>query len=270
MSEEQKPQLIEPSKDWPHYQLWRKIRSLLEELPTHFKSTLNITSAVNVTEIYAFGTALSYTIEEEVVNTLNRAKGLWDPDGEYCNYLFIRQAQSFPDVLFLETEKKEIIMGIELKSWYLLAKEGEPSFRYKVTSAACAPQDLLVIVPWALSNVVTGNPVVFEPFVISAKYAAEYRNYWWKHLRKAEGNTEIFCPEGVSCYPASREKIDDEPAYDPGRNFGRLARTEIMDRWVKKCKKEKLLGIEIEKWIEFFKTGKIKHSKTCGKQLKLL
>ncbi len=265
---EKEPQLREPSKEWPHYELWMRTRNLLKELPTYFKSTLNITSAVNVTEIYAFGTALSYTIEEEVVNTLNKEKELLDPDGKYCEYSFTRQAQSFPDVLFLNSEKGDIIMGIELKSWYLLAKEGEPSFRYKVTPSACALQDLLVVVPWALSNVVTGNPIVFEPFVISARYAAEYRNYWWKHLRKAEGNTDISSPDGVSSYPSSRERIDDEPAYDPGRNFGRLARTEIMDKWVKRCKKEKLLGIEIEKWIEFFKTGKIRHKEICEKRLK--
>ena len=40
-------------------------------------------------------------------------------------------------------------MGIELKGWYVLAKEKEPSFRYKVTPAVCAPADLLVVVPWA-------------------------------------------------------------------------------------------------------------------------
>ena len=30
-------------------------------------------------------------------------------------------------------------MGIELKGWYVLAKEREPSFRQKVTPAACSP-----------------------------------------------------------------------------------------------------------------------------------
>jgi hypothetical protein len=49
-------------------------------------------------------------------------------------------------------------MGIELKGWYVLAKEKEPSFRYKVTLTVCAPADLLVVVPWALSNVISGRP----------------------------------------------------------------------------------------------------------------
>lgn len=267
MTEE--PRLERPGSDWPHYNLWRRVRDVLNELPNHFVSTLNITAAVNVAEIYAFGQALSYTIEEEVVRTLNRTKRLWDPEGVYCDYVFIRQAQSFPDVLFKRPEAEEVVMGVELKSWYLLAKEGEPSFRYRVSPFACAKQDLLVVVPWVLSNVVTGTPLVFEPFITSARYAAEYRNYWWTCVRKVEGgDAGIRSPEGVSVYPRTRDRIDDEPVYDPGKNFGRLARTGIMDRWIEKCKKERLLGIDVEKWIEFFKTGGIKHSESCSRQLK--
>lgn len=31
----------------------------------------------------------------------------------------------------------DILFGIELKGWYLLAKEREPSLRFQVTEAAC-------------------------------------------------------------------------------------------------------------------------------------
>jgi len=264
------PKPVEPPSDWKYLGLWRKIKSILENLPNYFKSTLNITTAMNVTEIYVFGQALSYTIEEEVVHALNNTKSVWDPSGEYCEYRFLRQPQSFPDVLLLNPKigKNSIIMGIELKSWYLLAKEGEPSFRFKVTPNACAPQDLLVIVPWVLSNVVTGTPIILKPFVIAARYAAEYRNYWWKHMRKAKGDVEIRHPKEVTYYPSSREQIDDEPIYYPGNNFGRLARTGMkeMDEWITMCKSEKILGIEIEKWIEFFRAGEIKFKEICEKQ----
>lgn len=70
-----------------------------------------------------------------------------------------------------------------MKGWYLLAKEGEPSFRFRITSAACAKQDLIVIVPCVLDNVISGSPILYEPFIESARYAAEYRNYHWQHLR---------------------------------------------------------------------------------------
>jgi len=255
------PKPKEP-KDWEHYELWKKIKEVLENLPNIFESNLNITSAVNVTEIYAFGTVLSNVIEEEVVRSLNKAKREWDPENKYCDYTFIRQPQAFPDVLLKNTNTDDILMGIELKSWYLLAKEGEPSFRYRVTSSACTDRDLLVVVPWVLSNVVTGTPIVFKPFVISAKYAAEYRNYWWMYERKARGDREIRSPSSVTPYPPSRDVIDDEPTVDSGHNFGRLARTGIMDDWVENCKKEKVLGIEVKRWIEFFKKAS-ESSTTC-------
>jgi len=261
MKNPNQPKPEEP-KDWEHYELWRRIKKVLENLPDIFESSLNITSAVNVTEIYAFGAVLSNVIEEEVVRSLNKAKREWDPENKYCDYTFIRQPQAFPDVLLMNKETNDILMGIELKSWYLLAKEGEPSFRYRVTPRACTDRDLLVVVPWVLSNVVTGTPIVFKPFVISAKYAAEYRNYWWMYERKAKGNREIRSPPSVAPYPPSRDAIDDEPVKDSGRNFGRLARTGIMDDWVEDRLKERVLGIEVKRWIEFFK-GASESSTTC-------
>ncbi len=103
---------------------------------------------------------------------------IWDPDGTYSLYVFVRQGQVFPDVLLRKRDNgHDTILGIELKGWYLLAKEAEPSFRFCVTEMACAVQDLVVVVPWALSNVLSGSPTVFTPYVENARYAAAYRNY---------------------------------------------------------------------------------------------
>jgi len=85
-------------------------------------------------------------------------------------------------------------MGIELKGWYLLAKEGEPSFRFQVTPRACAIQDLVVVVPWELINVISGKPQVFAPYVENARYAAEYRNYHWQHVRTSDSDNRIKSP----------------------------------------------------------------------------
>jgi hypothetical protein len=71
-------------------------------------------------------------------------------------------------------------MGIELKGWYLLSKEGVPSLRFQTTPAACSPFDLIAVVPWHLSNVLSGTPVAREPWVSSARHAAEFRNHWWE------------------------------------------------------------------------------------------
>lgn len=95
---------------------------------------------------------------------------------------FVRSSQTFPDVRLVAQNgdgSEDIAMGIELKGWYLLSKERIPSFRYTVTPRACALQDLLVVVPWHLRNVLSGEPIVHEPYIEQARYAAEYRNWWW-------------------------------------------------------------------------------------------
>lgn len=243
----------EPSKNWQHYDLWKRIIELLAEIPAYFQSTISV-SGVNATELYSFGAVLGLTIEQEVVRTLNRLKPQWDSTGEYADYRFVRQPQTFPDVLLTTSHSRaDTLLGIELKSWYLLSKEGEPSFRFTVTSAVCATQDLLVIVPWALSSVLSGNPIVFAPFVTSAHYMAEYRNYWWQHLRKAVKNSEIQSPSHATFYPASRDEISDKAVEDKGKNFGRIARLGIMDNYIRSFENEDLLGLSVGTWRRFFR-----------------
>jgi hypothetical protein len=216
------PQARLPASNWEHIGLYQQIGTLLTELPNRFQSAITV-NGILATEIYAFSNVLGLTIEQEVIRTLNALRSLWDTEGEYQAYRFFRQAQTFPDVLLMNAETRHIIMGLELKSWYVLAKEGEPSFRYQVTPDPCAIQDLLVIVPWALSNVLSGSPIVFSPFIAPARYVAEYRNYWWQHLRKTIDRSEILSPNSVTPYPAARSKMSDKPVYDDGKNFGRIA-----------------------------------------------
>ena len=167
---------ISPPSNWRYRKVWEAVRNrALPELPLHFRSTIQI-GGIHATEIYTFGAALSAAIEEEVVRTLNSLREVWDGERTFPNAQFVRQPQRFPDVLLIDEGQDQIIFGIELKSWYLLAKEGEPSFRFTATPSACAPADLLVIVPWTLSFAVAGAPIVLEPYTESARYVAEYRN----------------------------------------------------------------------------------------------
>ena len=99
-----------------------------------------------------------------------------------------------------------ILLGIELKGWYVLAKEREPSFRYKATPAVCAPADLLVVYPWALSSVVSGSPQLYQPFVTGARYAAEYRNYWWRHIKEGGARNEIRFSPVDHFYPTKAKR----------------------------------------------------------------
>ena len=179
-----RPNPVEPSDTWEHYRLYRRVVDALYAVPAHFSSRTMIEGLV-ATDVQTLSTVLGATIEEQVVSTLNQMRPVWDPHEQYQRFFFQRQAQVFPDVLLKsDTNGQEIILGIELKGWYLLAKERVPNFRFTTTADACAEADLIVAVPWMLSNVLSGTPITHKPFVAQAKYAAEYRNYWWAEVRE--------------------------------------------------------------------------------------
>ena len=241
-----------PSTDWDHYQLYKDVREAVSCLPIYFRTETHI-SGIMATDLHTLNTVLGATIEEQVVRTLNLIRNTWDSDEKYALYSFMRQAQTFPDVLLRRTSSDEILLGIELKGWYLLAKEAEPSLRFQATAAACARHDLIVVVPWVLGNVISGSPILFEPFIESAKYAADYRNYHWQHIRETKQDTGIEIPEGVGPYPSKSQQILDKPHSDGGGNFGRLARTGMMDSYMQQLDDVQLCGIKTVYWRQFLK-----------------
>ena len=243
-----------PDRDDRRTRLMERVREAILALPGYFDSDTNI-EGVAATDLFALNTVLGATIEVQVVRTLNRMRDVWDPGDEWPLHMFERQAQTFPDVLLRKATASgghDVALGVELKGWYVLAKEREPSFRYTVTPDACSDWDLLVVVPWHLSNVLAGRPLVDSPGVWSAKGAAEYRNHWWRHLRRTATDTSIASPEGAAPYKG-RENTSDKPAYDRGGNFGRIARTGIMDEWIDRVLLKSLAGIPARDWIEFLR-----------------
>ena len=251
------PRRALPENTWPHTDLYRRVREALLSLPSYFR-TLTVIEGISATDIFTLNSALGATIEAQVVSTLNQMRNVWDPDERYQPYSFVRQPQTFPDVLLQRADDADgagdrILLGIELKGWYLLAKEKEPSFRFTVTPAACALPDLIAVVPWVLSNVIAGSPRALAPYLESARYAAEYRNYWWSALRDAQGSREIRQPAPVSPYPAKRDRIADVPESDGGDNFGRFARTGLMEAYKVRVMQEPICGISAEHWLAFFK-----------------
>ena len=250
---ENAPELAYPGETWKHWQLHRDVREALQALPSSFASELNV-SGVMATDIFTLNSAFGAMIEEQVVDSLNRARLAWDPDGTYSLYSFTRQAQRFPDVLLKKPgSDDDIVFGIELKGWYLLSKEGEPSFRFTTTPCACATADLVVVVPWVLSNIISGIPRVFSPYIVPARYAAEYRNYHWEHLRESEDEKEIVLASGATPYPKKADPTADVPSSDNGGNFGRFARTGLMDDYKKNLMDQLLRGIPARYWLAFFK-----------------
>lgn len=216
-------------------------------------------SGILATDLFSLNTLLGSMIENKVVTFLNAHRNLWD-DGCWSEYHFIRSNESFPDVrLVRKGNNHDIILGIELKSWFILSKEGEPSFRYRTASEACDPADLLCIIPWYLSDAVCGHPVLATPWVYSAKAAAEATKRYWIYERQTdkpmtvkERGLEV--PAGVRPYMENaRDKTNYKPANDGGNNFGRLARTGIMSEFVEETLLADILGIPADNWRLFLK-----------------
>lgn len=250
----EEPKKAEPSDAWRHKKLWCGVRDALKALPAHFHSDTFI-EGVNATDVFTLNSALGATIENQVVETLNTIRSVWDPDNKYGTYLFVRQPQSFPDVVLknLSDETAKPLMGIELKGWYLLAKEQEPSMRFQQTSAACADADLIMVVPWVLNSVISGRPRIYSPYIESAKFAAEYRNYHWKTMRGEGKNSEIVIPADAEPYPRKADATNDKPQEDQGGNFGRIARTGMMADYLERMLLQHVCGIRATYWLEFFK-----------------
>ncbi len=248
------PMPSEPAPDWPHRPLWDAVRDALMALPAHFHSDTFI-EGVDATDVFTLNSALGATIESQVVSALNDMRSVWDKTGGYRTYAFVRQPQSFPDVVLRDLADRTAlpVMGIELKGWYLLAKEGEPSLRFTQTEAACAPADLIMVVPWVLTSVLSGRPKIYQPFIVGAQYAARYRNHYWKYLRGSSDNTDIVVPSTAAPYPKKSDKTADKPVFDGGKNFGRIARTGIMDEYLALMAMQPVCGIKAVHWLEFFK-----------------
>ena len=240
------------AQETEHGRLYDNVREAIFSLPLYFRTETHIEGIV-ATDLHTLNTVLGATIEEQVVRTLNQMRNTWDPDDQYPLYGFVRQAQTFPDVLLRRSSDGNVLLGIELKGWYLLAKEREPSLRFQVTEAACADQDLVVVVPWALSNVISGSPVVFDPFVESAKAAARHRNDHWQNVRRTNLDTHIEIPADIAPYPSKSDQILDRPVADGGGNFGRLARTGLMDAYVRRLNDVPLCGIKTIYWQDFLR-----------------
>ncbi len=247
------PDRSEPSPSWPEYSLYCRVVDALYAIPAHFNSRTTIEGLV-ATDLQTLNSVLGATIEEQVVTTLNRMRPVWDPGEQYQRFSFQRQAQVFPDILLKADQNgQQTILGIELRGWYLLAKEKEPNFRFTTTPDACAEADLIVVVPWTLDNILSGSPVAYKPFVAPAKYAARYRNHWWTQIRTTRSDTSIQSPSGVTPYPSKSDQVSDKPARDGGNNFGRLARTGIMDEYIRETLDLRLAGIPARDWIDFLR-----------------
>ena len=265
--------LIAPSKSggpalsWPHRTLYDRVIAALHALPGRFISPLVI-EGVPATDLFTMNTPLGAAIEASVVDSLNALRQLWDPSGSYASYTFVRQAQTFPDVLLRSTDPnavEKILLGIELKGWFAIAKEGEPSFRYNASGKACADADLLVVVPWIFDSVISGKPKLLQPIITEARFAAEMRNHHWEFVRVAKSKTAergVTLAQHVGTYPMKANQYSDRAINDSGSNFGRIARCGVMNTEVDAILKEPALGIPLSAWQQFLSMFSEKSTET--------
>lgn len=122
--------------------LAKRIREVaLPALVDYFEFDQEI-GGIRATDLFSLNSLMGATIEDQVVNTLNKHRNTWD-DGHWGEYTFVRSAQAFPDVrLVHRSNSEDIKLGIELKSWFLLSKEGEPSMRFVPHPDACAALEI--------------------------------------------------------------------------------------------------------------------------------
>ncbi len=236
-----------------HQDLYNGVKTALAALPDGFEPDISI-SGVDATDLFGLNSALGSAIERHVVETLNDMRSVWDPVSRYPTYSFVRYAQSFPDVRLIDRSgaNSQPLMGIELKGWFALAKEKEPSFRFEATPLACAPQDLLVVVPWIFSNVLSGRPRLMTPFIEEARYAAEMRNYHWTWIRGDGGaESQVILSPHKTPYPQKTDASSDKASHDKGGNFGRVARADLLSEFTKTTLDEEAAGIPIKYWVQF-------------------
>jgi len=258
------PALVEPQRADPNnfeekiHLLYDGVRLALRSLSSYFRFDSTV-SGIDAVELHNLNSLMGSAIEVQVVETLNRLRAVWDTHGVWGDYFFIRSPQSFPDVRLVRRDEDayQTILGIELKGWFLLAKEGVPSLRYKVSPSACNPWDLICVVPWFLNHAVSGVPQVSEPWIEQAKYAAEWRDYWWQTVREGTDSMEdraINYPVDIKPYPSKADQILANPEKDAGGNFGRLPRCRpLMDDFVKRSLEQTILGIPAQDWQLFLK-----------------
>jgi len=260
-----------PPETWKHHTVYTRVRRLLahpgfmpqgRRIPkdfTRFLDPLDGLSGLNDT--------VGHMVESLATEALNRARKEWDPNGDYADYEFVLRKRKFPDVVLQHKRRrgKDILFGIELKSWNLLAKEGAPSFRFKASPEACAPGDLFACFPWVLEGFVGGKLRFFKPYVAPARFVASCRNHHWQCERDAASDASIPCAEGIAPYPETEnQRVSEHPTYDGGQNFGRFARTGRMDDFMSQSLMEPLHGLPCGTWCDFFKICRWDPTKKAG------
>jgi hypothetical protein len=76
------PPVKQVPEGWEHYALWQRVGDAIRALPSYFKTQIRIEGILGP-DIFTLNSVLGATIEEQVVQTLNELRPVWDPDKQY-------------------------------------------------------------------------------------------------------------------------------------------------------------------------------------------
>jgi hypothetical protein len=88
------PELVSQEGD-RRTELAQRVGGALLVLPGFFEFGTRI-EGIDATDLFSLNSVLGTSIEVQVVHTLNKMRGVWDPDEEWVGYRFERQSQTFP------------------------------------------------------------------------------------------------------------------------------------------------------------------------------
>ena len=114
--------------------------------------------------------ALPSNIEREVEGCLNTNRDVWCVNMEFNDYKFATKKKGYPDIVF-RNNKCGYIAGVEVKAWNILATVYPANDWGKIMCAQETDNenDILVMVPWFLEEVIRGKIVTLNPFVMKAQ-----------------------------------------------------------------------------------------------------
>lgn len=107
-------------------------------------------------------------LENRIVATLNK--------GTPKNGLrWVRQDPDFPDAALVTSDGERTHVGYEVKAWYVLSTELTGRFR-ESQNLLEGKTIRLCVVPWMLSNIIYGHPVVLDVVTVDALSVAQSRD----------------------------------------------------------------------------------------------
>ena len=106
--------------------LYQSVRDAIAAVPTYFR-TETVISGIMAPDLFTLNSVLGAAIEEQTVATLNAMRQVWAPSRGLRLVQLRSPVPDLPGRAAAPRVDGRILLGIELKGWYLLARGGAES-----------------------------------------------------------------------------------------------------------------------------------------------